>query len=108
MTQSNSIPVTVRILEKEFTVACPETESEALLRSASYLNEKMSEVRNNRVIGLERIAIMAALNITHELLELKATQGNTPPADLDTIAASLRSLQHKVDKILDEGRQIEL
>ena len=59
----------VTILDREFRVACPEDEQKGLLEAVDYLNQKMNEIRDNgKIIGLERIAIMAALNITHEFL----------------------------------------
>ncbi|AKO53804.1 cell division protein ZapA [Marinobacter psychrophilus] len=60
----------VKILDKEYLVTCPEQEQEALLRSARHLDRKMREIRNSgKVFGTERIAVMAALNITNEMLE---------------------------------------
>ena len=67
MTTSKTINVT--IMGREFRVACPDDEREELLQSVSYLDKKMREIRDSgKVIGSERVAIMAALNITHELL----------------------------------------
>ncbi len=67
---SKPTPVEVKILEKEFLVACPAEEKESLLSAADYLSDKMREIRNSgKVIGNDRIAIMAALNITHEMLQ---------------------------------------
>ena len=66
MTQSQT--VTVRILDKDYHIACPVSESTNLERAAEYLDKKMREIRRaGKVIGAERIAVMAALNITHEL-----------------------------------------
>ena len=62
----------INVMGREFRVACPEDEQKGLLEAVDYLNRKMSEIRDNgKVIGLERIAIMAALNIAHELLATK-------------------------------------
>jgi cell division protein ZapA len=62
----------INVMGREFRVACPENEQKGLLEAVEYLNKKMSEIRDNgKVIGLERIAIMAALNIAHELLSTK-------------------------------------
>lgn len=62
----------INVMGREFRVACPENEQQSLLESVEYLNKKMLEIRENgKVIGLERIAIMAALNIAHELLSTK-------------------------------------
>ena len=62
--------VTVRLLDKEYQVACPEDEREALLESAELLNRKMKEIRDSgKVVGVDRIAVMAALNLCHEMLQ---------------------------------------
>ncbi len=59
----------INVMGREFRVACPEDEQKGLLEAVDYLNKKMNEIRDNgKVIGLERIAIMAALNIAHEYL----------------------------------------
>jgi cell division protein ZapA len=63
-------PVKVHILDREFLVACPEDERAGLMQSAELLDRRMREVRdNNKVMGVDRIAITAALNLTHELLQ---------------------------------------
>ena len=59
----------IAIMGRDFRVACPEEEQAGLLEAVDYLNKKMLEIRDaGKVIGLERIAIMAALNIAHEYL----------------------------------------
>lgn len=64
--------VTVKILEKDYLVACPEDERIALEEAARYLDEKMKASRDGgKLLGSERIAVMTALNIAHEVLELK-------------------------------------
>jgi cell division protein ZapA len=64
--------VTVRLLDKEYQVACPEDEREALVESAELLNRKMKEIRDSgKVVGVDRIAVMAALNLCHEMLQGK-------------------------------------
>ncbi len=61
--------LTIKILEKEYRVACPAEEKESLLASAQMLNTKLNEIKSKgAVIGTERIAVMAALNMSHELL----------------------------------------
>lgn len=63
-----AIPVSITILDKEYTVSCPEGEKEALLASARMLNDRMRQVRDaGKVLGTERMAVMAALNLVHEL-----------------------------------------
>ena len=67
MTQPNT--VTVHILDKEYCIACPADERANLESAARYLDGKMREIRSSgKVIGADRIAVMAALNITHDLL----------------------------------------
>ena len=59
----------INVMGREFRVACPEDEQKGLLEAVDYLNRKMTEIHDHgKIIGLERIAIMAALNIAHELL----------------------------------------
>ncbi|MEW6166890.1 MAG: cell division protein ZapA [Pseudomonadota bacterium] len=68
--------VTVRIMGKEYSVTCPPDEHEALVKSADYLNERMTSIRRRgKALGTEKIAVMAALNIARELLELKGVEG---------------------------------
>lgn len=70
------LSVTVRIMGKEYTVACPADEHEALVKSADYLNERMTTIRKRgKALGAEKIAVMAALNIARELLELRGVEG---------------------------------
>lgn len=62
----------ISIMGREFRVACPEEEQAGLLEAVDYLNKKMLEIRDaGKIIGLERIAIMAALNIAHEMLSMR-------------------------------------
>src|SRR5690606_18807332 len=64
--------VTIRILEKEYHVACPAAEQADLLASADMLNRKMREIRDSgKVVGLDRVAVMAALNLANDLLKTK-------------------------------------
>ncbi len=105
MSASEAKPVTVQIMDKEFRVACPEDERQALLESARLLDRNMRDIRDRgKVVGLDRIAVMAALNITHELLQLRAGQGE----DTRSLQARIRYLQDKIEDALNKGRQIEL
>ncbi|HEY1077210.1 MAG TPA: cell division protein ZapA [Fontimonas sp.] len=70
------LSVTVRIMGKEYSVVCPPDEHEALVKSADYLNERMTTIRRRgKALGAEKIAVMAALNIARELLEIKGVEG---------------------------------
>ncbi|MDY0249791.1 MAG: cell division protein ZapA [Pseudomonas sp.] len=95
MTQSQT--VTVHILDKDYHIACPVSESTNLERAAEYLDKKMREIRRSgKVIGAERIAVMAALNITHEL---HRQQHNDVPSADDT--AQIQLLLNRVQQTLD-------
>lgn len=97
--------VSIRILEKEYHVACPPEERHALLDSAEMLNRRMREIRDSgKVVGLDRIAVMAALNITNELLR---TRGRDDSLE-STVTDRLRSLRERVESALAEGQQLEL
>ncbi|WP_296260895.1 MULTISPECIES: cell division protein ZapA [unclassified Pseudomonas] len=77
---SNGNSITVQILDKEYSIICPQEERTNLVSAARYLDGKMREIRSSgKVIGADRIAVMAALNITHDLLhkqELPEAPGN--------------------------------
>ena len=88
--------IAVTILGKEFRVACPDNERASLLAAASYLDRKLREVQaSGKVIGSERAAIVAALNITHELLELRQSGGLSENA-----TQKVRLLRNKIDAAL--------
>lgn len=91
-------PVTVRILDKEYTVACTDKERDSLLKSVEFLNTKIKDVRSNgKVAGSERIVVMAALNIVHEFLEYKdQNEGVT-----DGVKDAFMRIHGKVSEALD-------
>ncbi len=73
---TNNSAVDVAIMGREFRVTCPDEEREELLQAVTYFDKKMCEIRDNgKVVGSERIAIMAGLNIAHELLATKVKGG---------------------------------
>ena len=89
--------INVKIMGKDLMVACPEGERESLVVAANYLDRKMREIHNSgKVIGAERCAIMAALNIANELLQLQRYNGLPPET-----SQKLRVLQHKIDSVLN-------
>lgn len=97
--------VSIRILEKEYHVACPPDARNDLLDSAELLNRKMREIRDSgKVVGLDRIAVMAALNLTNELLK---SRGRDESADAD-LAVRLKSMRERVESALAKGQQLEL
>ena len=96
----DSVPITVRILDKEYRIACPKHEKEGLLASADYLSRKMKEIRNSgRVIGADKVAVLAALNICHEFLSHQSQQKD--------LGNRVRSLQDRVSTVLKDNQQTE-
>jgi cell division protein ZapA len=88
--------VSVSILGKEFMVACPPEQRDALRAAAAHLDKAMREIQaTGKVIGTERTAIMAALNIANELLEARARGAVSPDFD-----KQLRTLHSKIDAVL--------
>ena len=99
------VRVSVRILEKEYQVACLPEERSELLDSAEDLNTRMREIRDaGNIVGLDRIAVMAALNLAHELLKVRG-RGETVDAD---VGQRVRQLRERVESVLNRGQQLEL
>jgi cell division protein ZapA len=97
--------VSVRLLDREYQVACPADERSNLLDSAEYLDAKMKEVRDSgKVVGLDRIAVISALNIANELMQLKRN-GTSVEGD---VGAKLKTLRERVESALARGQQLEL
>lgn len=108
MSHEPAIPVDITILDKEYRVACPASEREALERAARYLDARMREIRHTgKVIGNDRVAVMAALNITHELLQLRA--GRPAPIEGEGLPASLevQALQQRIQETLERCKPYE-
>ena len=103
---SNGNSITVQILDKEYSIICPQEERTNLVSAARYLDGKMREIRSSgKVIGADRIAVMAALNITHDLLhkqELPTAKAQANGANSANSANSeqVRDLLDRVDLVL--------
>jgi cell division protein ZapA len=96
--------VTVKILDKDYQVACPPEQEAELLVSAKYLDKQMRGIRDSgKVIGLERIAVMAALNIGYELL-----QASDHPGAGQASGEPVKRLNRKLDDALHDLRQLEI
>lgn len=105
MTTSTPLPINIQILDKEYKIACPTGEQPALLASAEYLDNKMREVRDSgKIIGSERIAVITALNITHELLN----SGQSSDKVDENISPRLKKLENKINLALQKARQMEI
>ena len=91
--------VPISILGKEHMVACPDGERESLAAAARYLDQRMREIQDSgKVIGTERCAVMTALNLSNELLQLRQ-QFNGVPAGID---ARLQALHGRIEAVLQE------
>ena len=98
-----AIAVNVRILGKDYHVSCQDHEREELLASARLLDERMREVKSSgNVVGTERLAIMAALNVSHELLQYKLADRERNRA----LRTRMQGLQQKIEVALDDRQQI--
>ena len=105
MTEERIARVSVRLLDREYQVACPADQRSDLLDSAEYLDAKMREVRDSgKVVGLDRIAVISALNIANELIKLRRN-GSAVDSDVGT---KLRALRERVESALEKGQQLEL
>jgi cell division protein ZapA len=97
--------VNVKILEREYQFSCPEEERNELLKSAEYLNARMRQIRDSgKVVGLDRIAVMAALNLANEMLRLRDKDQSTDA----TVGLRLKSMRERVESALEQGKQLEL
>ena len=97
--------VSVRVLDREYQVACPAEERSDLLDSAEYLDARMREVRDTgKVVGLDRIAVISALNIANELIKMRHGGGSL---DGD-LGARLRGMRERVETALEKSKQLEL
>ena len=97
--------VSVRILDKEYQVACPADERTDLLDSAEILNTKMREIRDTgRIVGLDRIAVMAALNMANDLMHAQARDQELE----GDISERLKSISDRVESVLSGAQPLDL
>lgn len=95
----NTVTVSVNILGRDYQVSCPAEERESLERSARHLDEQMREIRNSgKIVGSERIAVMAALNLCHELLSLEGDRGESERI--------IKRLGDRIERVLGEVREL--
>ena len=105
MSDTDATRVSVRILDKEYFVACPKEERGDLIDSAAFLNSRMKEIRDTgKVVGAARIAVMAALNIANEMLRQRerdhGSQGER--------GARIKLLRERGETALQKGQQLDL
>ncbi len=99
---SGGEPVAIHVLDREFLVACTPEEREGLLAAARHLDGKMREMRNNaRTVPFDRIAVLAALNLSHELLSARRRES----AESTQVAEKLQALNAKLERVLPGSLQ---
>jgi cell division protein ZapA len=105
MSAQESARVSVRILEKEYFIACPHEERSALLDAAEFLNSRMREIRDSgKVVGLDRIAVMVALNLANDLLKHKSREVKLE----GDVGSRVKVLRERAESALAKGKQLEL
>ena len=97
--------VTVEILDKEYLIGCPANERDDLLKAASLLNQRLKDIREHgKVMGTERLVIMAALNMANELTKLASREERTAAE----LGSRVRGMRERVERALVHGQQLEL
>ncbi len=95
----------IKILEKEYQISCPAEERKSLIDSAELLNNKMREIRDSgKVVGLDRIAVMAALNLANELIGA----GDVTTHLEKKIKPKVVQMRERIESALHSGKQLEL
>ena len=106
---TGEVTVTLSILDKQYQIACKAEEQADLISASQYLDKQMRSIRSSgKTVGLERIAVMAAINVSYELqCQMKTEEGPDFSAKDSTEEAFLK-LKRKVDEALYNLRQLEI
>ena len=97
--------VSIRILEKEYQVACPASEKSDLIAAADLLNQSMRDIRERgKVVGLDRVAVMAALNLANEVIKFRSRDEELN----NSFGPRIESLRDKLDTALGNSKQLSL
>ena len=105
MSEQQSTSVQVKILDKDYQVNCPPSDQEALMKSARYLDENMRKIKGRgNIHGAEKIAVMAALNITHDMLRETRLINETR----HVTAQQIKAIEDKIDVAIASTRQLEI
>ncbi len=104
-TNSNN-PVALRLIDREFLIACAPEEREGLVEAAALLDRKMRELRANaRAPSFERLAVLAAVSMTHELLALRKQQGGSGQQTAHRLAALRQRLEFALENTDTQRRE---
>jgi cell division protein ZapA len=102
-----SLMLDVSILGREYRVACKESERDELLQAVQFLDRRMREIRDSgKVAGTERIAVMAALNIAHEVLRARSGAPATGGFDSTAIQRRISAMQTAIDRAMAEQEKL--
>jgi len=102
-----SLMLDVSILGREYRVACKESERDELLQAVQFLDRRMREIRDSgKVAGTERIAVMAALNIAHEVLHARTGAPATGGFDSTAIQRRISAMQTAIDRAMAEQEKL--
>ncbi|MFT4886539.1 MAG: cell division protein ZapA [Pseudohongiellaceae bacterium] len=105
MSEQQSTSVQVKILDKDYQVNCPPSDQEALMKSARYLDENMRKIKSRgNIHGSEKIAVMAALNITHDMLRKNRLINETR----HVTAQQVKGIEDKIEVAIASTRQLEI
>ncbi|RVU29769.1 MULTISPECIES: cell division protein ZapA [Neptunomonas] len=103
MSNESGHKVAIKLMDKEYVVGCPDGAEAELFASADLLDKKMREIRDSgKVLGLERVAVMAALNLSHELLKSKEEQREHIETRIQRLGAKIDSSLEKLAKTQPE------
>ncbi len=105
MSETDDEPVSIRILDKEYLIACPPPERADLQRAAALLNTRLRETRESgKTIGTERLLMMAALNMANDLAKLQAREERVTTE----FGSRVKAMRERVERALVQGQQLEL
>jgi cell division protein ZapA len=105
MSETGDAPVSIRILDKEYLIACPPQEQADLQRAATLLNARLRETRESgKTIGTERLLMMAALNMANDLAKLQAREERVTAE----FGSRVKAMRERVERALVQGQQLEL
>lgn len=97
--------ISVKILDRSYQIKCPPDQTQALQESAIYIDQQMRKFRQNTQINnTERVAIITALNICHELMQLRKQKNNY----IDVMNQRIQDLQHRIENFLAASEEVEV
>lgn len=113
---SSDTGISVNILDKEYLIACPEEERSSLLTAARMLDKNMREIHSSgKVVGSDRIAVMAALNIAHDLISLQSGSSDVMEQTEQKVKSNkpntesrIHAMQEKINQVLNNQGNLDL